>query len=358
MENMRSESHSKIAEVLEKEKRAISEAVVDRMYALHPALWQQYGEDGRGLSLRDAEYHMTFLIESIEQENPSLFVQYIEWLKELFSGLHFPDFVIPAMLDTYQNVFKDLMTKHQAEVLGSYLKAARKQIQKTLPAPASHIDDKAPLHHLTRQYLDALLTGDRYKASRLILGAVEKGEDIKNIYLNVFQRSQYEIGRLWYMNKISVAQEHFSSAATQLIMSQLYSYIFTTKKIGKRMVSACIANELHEIGIRMVTDFFELEGWDTYYLGSNTPIPGILQAVSENKADMLALSITMPFNQGKLTDTIRIIRESIPKDSLKIMIGGYAANFFPGLWKRAGADGYARNAEEALVMAKKLIPDS
>ena len=92
---------------------------------------------------------------------------------------------------------------------------------------------------LAKKYLESLLRGDRETAARLILDAVEKGESIRNIYLHVFQRTQYEIGRLWYLNRISVAEEHFATAATQLIMSQLYPYVFSTKKTGSKLVAAC-----------------------------------------------------------------------------------------------------------------------
>ena len=46
------------------------------------------------------------------------------------------------------------------------------------------------------------------------------------------------------------------------------------------MVATCIGGELHEIGIRMVADFFEMEGWDTYYLGANTPADAVVAELS------------------------------------------------------------------------------
>ncbi|MDZ7776615.1 MAG: hypothetical protein U5L09_13885 [Bacteroidales bacterium] len=56
-------------------------------------------------------------------------------------------------------------------------------------------------------------------------------------------------------------------------MSQLYPYIFNSQRVGKSMVAATVGGELHEMGIRMVADFFEMEGWDTWYLGANAPAP-------------------------------------------------------------------------------------
>jgi hypothetical protein len=39
-------------------------------------------------------------------------------------------------------------------------------------------------------------------------------------------------------------------------------------------VAACVSGELHEIGVRMLCDLLEMEGWNTIYLGANVPTAG------------------------------------------------------------------------------------
>ena len=124
---------------------------------------------------------------------------------------------------------------------------------------------------LASLYLDTLLRVQSEAASRMIIKAVEQGVEIKDIYMYVFEPSQHEIGRLWQTNQINMYQEHFCTAVTQNIMSQLYPYIFQNEKNGHKLVATCVNGELHEIGVRMVADLFEMEGWNTYYLGANTP---------------------------------------------------------------------------------------
>ena len=48
-----------------------------------------------------------------------------------------------------------------------------------------------------------------------------------------------------------------------------------------------------EIGARMVADFFEMEGWDTCFLGANTPKESIIETIRAQKADLVALSDTV-----------------------------------------------------------------
>jgi methanogenic corrinoid protein MtbC1 len=215
-------------------------------------------------------------------------------------------------------------------------------------------EDGAPHGELAKKFLSFLLNGERHLASRLILDAVDSGVEVKDIYLHVFQPSQREIGRLWQLNRVSVAQEHFCTAATQLIMAQLYPRIFRTEKNGRRMVATSIGGELHEIGIRIITDFFEMEGWDTYYLGANCPTNAILQALSDRRADVLAVSATMTFHIRAVEHLIAAVRAAENLKAVKILVGGYPFNVEPELWKRVGADAYAADASEAVASASRL----
>ena len=190
-----------------------------------------------------------------------------------------------------------------------------------------------------------------------MLEAVEGGVSVRDVYLHVFQPSQYEIGRLWQLNRISVAQEHFCTAATQLIMGQLYERIFSSERIGYSLVATCVTGDLHEIGIRMISDFFEMEGWDTYYLGANAPTVDVVRAVSERRADLVAVSATMTFHVRKVRELVAAIRACEPCADTKVLVGGYPFNVAPGLWKEIGADGVARDAAEAVAVGLRLVEE-
>jgi methanogenic corrinoid protein MtbC1 len=257
-----------------------------------------------------------------------------------------------------QAAMREKMPEEMASLVNLYIGAAAEGARKSISAHLPHISEKSPQANLAKKYLEALISGDRQKAHHLIQDAVQRGESVKNIYLYVLQPAQREIGRLWHMNKVSVAQEHFVSAATQLIMSQLYPRIFTTEKIGRRMVAACVSKELHEIGIRMVADFFEMSGWDTFYLGANLPPSTISHALKDYRADVLALSCTLPVHHNEMKNMIAHVRSTKAHKNLKIIVGGYYFNTFPDSWVRLGADGHAEDAEEAVRLAHRLLDEN
>jgi hypothetical protein len=78
---------------------------------------------------------------------------------------------------------------------------------------AARRGEEQPPSGPTRAHLEALLHRGRRLASQLIREALDAGVLVKNISLQVFQRSQSEIGRVWQLNQVGLAQAHYRMAA-------------------------------------------------------------------------------------------------------------------------------------------------
>jgi methanogenic corrinoid protein MtbC1 len=347
-----------IGRMIRVQQESLAEAIVAQQYSRQPELWESLGETGREKCLQDVSYHLSYLSEALTASDPSLFVEYVAWAKSLFANLGFSDETLAVTLTAMRSVLKERLPGDLHDVAHQYVEAALRRLPRAPEAPKSFISDRGPLSELARAYLDVLLDGQRHAASRMIIEAANDGVPVRQIYLHVFQPVQREIGRLWQTNQISVAQEHYCTAATQLVMSQLYPRIFSTERIGRRMVATCVSEELHEIGLRMIGDFFEMEGWDTYYLGANTPTRSIISTIEEEDADVLAISVTITMHVSRAADLIDRVRSSEAGGDVKILVGGYPFNLASDLWRKVGADGYARNAQEAIATVDELVASS
>jgi len=347
--------YQQASESIRQKQNELAETIVARLYEHQSVVWKPFGDPGRAKSVRDEGYHLTYLSEALAAGDPALFSDYLNWAKVFFAGLKFREDMLPTTIGATRQVLEETLAPELGQAALEYLDIALAACQHAPTSLASFIEAGSPLTDLARGYIDALLRGDRQSASQIILESVRQGTAIKDIYLYVFQSSQREIGRLWQTNQISVAQEHYCTAATQMIMSQLYPYIFSSEKKGRRMVVACVGGELHEIGARMVADFFEMDGWDTYFLGANTPIDGVLRAIAERKAEVLSISATMTFHIDKVASLIAEVRRAGLGDRTKMMVGGYPFNISPSLWQSVGADAFARDANQALNVAESLV---
>lgn len=351
---MTPEASKTICRILDSERALLAEAVTTRQYEAQPELAARYGEAGRAKCLQDANYHLSYLADSVGASSPALFADYIAWAKVMLSARGVPATDLARNLSIMREVVREKLPSELAPVTDEYFEAALNKLPSVPTDPSTLLEGAGPHTTLATKFLKLLLNGERHVASRLILDAVESGVPVKDIYLHVFQPSQRELGRLWQLNQISVAQEHYSTASTQLIMAQLYPRIFRTEKNGRKIVATSIGGELHEMGVRIIADFFEMEGWDTYYLGANSPASAIVQAIEDRQADVLAVSATMTFHIRAVENLIAAVRASADSNDVKVLVGGYPFNLEPELWKRVGADAYAVDASEAIAIASRL----
>jgi MerR family transcriptional regulator, light-induced transcriptional regulator len=335
-------------------KEVLAKKALDLQFQQNPQLSARYSAYQKQKSLEDMAYHLRFIEAACESDSPEILSNYLMWLKDLLLRLGVPvnDLMHSVMCvnEIITSDAPDLATNEYKKVLEAGLAA----LENSNPVFYSYLSPNQPYVDLAKKYLDYLLVGKRYEACDLIIAEVERGMPIKDVYLHVFQTVQYEVGYLWHQGHITVAQEHFCTAASQYIISRLYPMIFQNSAQGPKIVAACIGDELHEMGIRMVADFFEMSGYDAYYLGANTPMEGILQTVRTSRPIALALSITIAFHVGELISLIQAMRADADCRDTKIIVGGYAFNTNKDLWSRVGADGYATDAQSAIEIIHKF----
>jgi len=173
---------------------------------------------------------------------------------------------------------------------------------------------------IKNNFMDALIAGDRIICSKIIKKLLKDQIPIIDIYEQVITQALYGIGEIWESGEISVATEHLASAMVEGMLNDLFSDIISSEKLGKTAVLVCVENERHQIGIKMVSDIFEKNGWNTYYLGSGVPLVELIRFIKEKNPDVLALSITLTYNIKYLEKTIKEIQTQFPYQM--ILIGG------------------------------------
>ena len=105
---------------------------------------------------------------------------------------------------------------------------------------------------LYRKYLTLLLDGNRRECARIVQQLLDRDIDIQTLYNDLFQKSMYEVGRLWEFNRISVAKEHLVTAITEGLLNLVYPRLFEKVPVDsqneKKVVISCAANEFHQVG--------------------------------------------------------------------------------------------------------------
>jgi len=184
--------------------------------------------------------------------------------------------------------------------------------------PAENIELEANY----QAYLEALIRGDRHRCRAMVEEMLQEKIDIKDLYVGIFQRSLYKVGELWECNQLSVAREHMATAITESLLPLAYQAIFSAPHCGRKAIVACAANEYHQLGGKMVADIFELNGWDGFFLGANTPTADLLSLVDEKNPDMLCLSLSIYAGMPELIKLLERVRGEFTE--LPVIVGGQA----------------------------------
>jgi methanogenic corrinoid protein MtbC1 len=298
--------------------------------------------------LNDAEKHLDFLEQAIQSDSILLFTEYIAWANATLTALGISTDTLIRFLISIRSIIAQSNLQNGITYIDSAVKLL---IDGNAISATSSISFTQTTESQT--YLKLLLSKQKIQATQYILELIEQEMDIKKLFIDVFQASQYELGRLWELNQITVAQEHFCTAATQNNMAMLTAKVMSQTPNGKSVVATCVGTEQHEIGIRIVSDFLEMEGWNTYYMGANVPTHSILWAIEENDADLLALSVTLTPHIKTVKEIIHHVKDKFPE--VKIMVGGYPFLRDPELWHKIGADGVAASALEVNDVALRIV---
>lgn len=189
--------------------------------------------------------------------------------------------------------------------------------------PATHpptgVPDTDPAYE---RFLGALVAGDRQQCRDLFDGWLADGTELRVLYQDRVQRALYAIGVLWEQGRVTVATEHLASAITEGLLNRVTPQLLALPKNGKSVVVSCTANEYHQIGGRMVADFFEMNGWRSYFLGANVPVDEVIALIRDKRPDAVALSLAIYFNLDTLLETVRAIRAAF--SAIPILVGGHA----------------------------------
>jgi methanogenic corrinoid protein MtbC1 len=340
---------------LELNLNSLADRILERYYRSSDAPERDLDTFELERNREDTLSHLNHLAVAIQMDSPNLFQDYLRWLKLILSPIGVHEDAILENLKLVREMIVEEIGEGRQSVAFELIDDAKKQYPSETNKTRDYIEEGSNHSKEAKMYLELLLEGKEVQAEELVLDLARSGVEIKDIYNDIFLRVQRQMGELWQSHDVSVYQEHYTTQATIRIMSQLIPYLKKKVGNGRKMVSACAPGEIHDLGMRMISDRFMMEGWDTFYLGANTPPESLASVVKRRKPDILAISSTLSTNLIHLEKTISEVKERCGDDTPKIIVGGKPFQIDSKLWKKVGADAMADNAEEAFETVNSLV---
>ncbi len=334
--------------------RALAEWTVVAHAEQDATLAQRYGGSWRRDWVADAHARILYLCQALAVERPELLAHMCRWVASARPKDTQVLDDLQTSLRCCTRVVAEQLPGQAGSIAGTYLEGAAESLARPLPDPPPQPPADAPHPDLRLRLLEALLSADRDRARREVDQALRNGLALTDLYLHVLRPTLFAVGEMWHSGEISVADEHFATEAIRDLLARARTRFPETPARRTRIVTCGVSGDLHDVGLRIVTDLFELHGWPTTYLGANLPAADLVTCLGERDAGLLALSMSTCMHVRTGGETIAAIRAARP--DTRIIVGGYPFQLIPELATDLGADGVAHCPSDALRLAEQWFP--
>ena len=341
------------AQLLELSVSGYASAAAARLIDEHESIAGRYG--GSAFASWKANYvqRLLELAAALRVGAPTAFTSRVLWQYRAFAARELDAEDVPRALASLRaTLLEELPDEHGRSAAG-YIDDARAALEEGVAPDRSELDPTEPSGALVLSYLAACLEGNPRKAIELVVEASASRDALMAIYLDVIFPALREIGRMWHNAEASVAEERLVSETTRRLMTLLTHERLGPQDVDKTVVSAAVAGNAHDLGLRAVADFFDVAGWRSLCLGADVPVPDVAAASRFFDADLIVLAMSMTTQIRTLEASIEAVR-TVSGEGVKILIGGGGLAEVPEVWRDIGADGYAV-ASDAVEVGARLV---
>jgi len=125
------------------------------------------------------------------------------------------------------------------------------------------------------------------------------------------------------------------------------------RRAGGKILIGTVKGDLHDIGKNMVATMLRGVGFNVVDLGISVAVDAFARKVAEERPQVLALSALLTTTMPEMRKVIGALTQAGIRDTVKVIVGGAPVN--QNFADDIGADGYAKDAAEAIDLVRSLI---
>lgn len=166
---------------------------------------------------------------------------------------------------------------------------------------------------------------DKDACVSLIHGWIDKSElDLVTVYETILTYALADVSSKEVNPKHRIWDEHMKTQILRTVLESLYPKVmrFTSIDPTHKVAILCPEGEYHELGARIVADYFRMLGYTSFYLGNSLPKDEISDLIASVDFSYLVFSVNNFYSLSALNTSLRTINQKRP--DLKIILGGQA----------------------------------
>lgn len=213
--------------------------------------------------------------------------------------------------------------------------------------------DTPQINEMQEKLKTAVLKGNRNGIVKITNEALESGEKPVELLNQVLLPAINLVGEYFDQGKYFLPQL-ISSAEAMKNSIEVLEPLLQTGNSGEEMpvvVIATVEGDIHDIGKNLVALMLKNHGFHVIDLGKDVPQAKILETAKEHHAEFIALSALMTTTMQRMREIVAAAKQE--GITAKIIIGG--AVITQEYADEIGADGYSKDAADAVKLAKSLM---
>ncbi len=204
------------------------------------------------------------------------------------------------------------------------------------------------------QIKEAVVAGKHKEIVGLVETAVKDQIDLNSIINEGLIEAMDIVGRKFGTGEIYVPEMLVAAATMKKGLAVIQPLLKGEASKPKGTVVMCtVKGDLHDIGKNLVIMMLEGAGFQVIDLGVDLSAEKLVEQVIEIKPEVLGLSALLTTTMPEMQRVIAAFQERGLRGSVKIMVGGAPVD--AKFATKIGADGYGKDAAEAVQLAKRLI---
>ena len=204
------------------------------------------------------------------------------------------------------------------------------------------------------QIKEAVVAGKHKEIEGLVAAAVKDQIDLNSIINDGLIEAMDIVGRKFGTGEIYVPEMLVAAATMKKGLAIIQPLLKGEASQPKgTVVMATVKGDLHDIGKNLVSMMLEGAGFRVIDLGVDLSAEKLVEQVDELKPEVLGLSALLTTTMPEMQRVIATFQERGLRNRVKIMVGGAPVD--AKFAAKIGADGYGKDAAEAVQLAKKLI---
>lgn len=203
------------------------------------------------------------------------------------------------------------------------------------------------------QIKQAVVSGKNKEIEALVQAAVDEKIDLNTIINQGLIDAMDVVGKQFGKGEIYVPEMLVSAVTMQKGLAVIKPLLKEEDAKSKgKVLMGTVKGDLHDIGKNLVTMMLEGAGFEVVDLGVDLSVEKFVDKVAEIKPDVLGLSALLTTTMPEMQKVITVIQEKGLRGSVKIMVGGAPVD--AKFAEKIGADGYGKDAAEAVQLAKQF----